>query len=154
MGWGSDRVDLACLARILALTDSVQARREHARYPSCPAIQALEQRRDSILAALATLGDMRPGSLVHRFLKCSTQSCRCHDKDDPGHGPYSLLVRQVNGKRTSRSVPAASIDTVQAQADNFPHFRSLTAELVAGVVCHIDSLRCCGFESDSTVANR
>ena len=101
--------------------------------PAAPDISALEQRRDSILAALATLGDMRPGSLVHRFMKCSTASCRCHDKDDPGHGPYSVLVRHIDGKRTSRSVPAECVDTVQAQVDNFQRFRSLTAEL--GAVC-------------------
>ena len=99
--------------------------------PAAPDIPALEQRRDSILAALAALGDMRPGSLVQRFMKCSTESCRCHDKDDPGHGPYSVLVRNVNGKRTSRSVPADCVDTVQAQVDTFQRFRTLTGELVA-----------------------
>ena len=99
--------------------------------PATPDIPALEQRRDSILAALATLGDMRPGSLVHRFMKCSTASCRCHDKDDPGHGPYSVLVRHIDGKRTSRSVPAECVDTVQAQVAAFHRFRSLTAEFVA-----------------------
>ena len=96
-----------------------------------PDTLALEQRRDSILAALTTLGDMRPGSLVHRFMKCSKPSCRCHDKDHPGHGPYYVLVRHVKGKRTSRSLPEACVDTVQAQVDAFQRFRSLSAELVA-----------------------
>ena len=99
--------------------------------PATPDIPALEQRRDSILAALATLGDMRPGSLVHRYMKCSTPSCRCHDKDAVGHGPYYVLVRHVNGKRTSRSLPDASVATVQAQVDAFERYRNLTAELVA-----------------------
>ena len=99
--------------------------------PETPDIPALEQRRDSILAALTTLGDMRPGSLVHRFMKCGRPSCRCHDKDHPGHGPYYLLVRHVKGKRTSRSLSEACVDTVQAQVDAFQRFRSLSAELVA-----------------------
>ena len=96
-----------------------------------PDIPALEQRRDSILAALTTLGDMRPGSLVHRFMKCSKPSCRCHAKDHPGHGPYYVLVRHVKGKRTSRSLPEACVDTVQAQVDAFQRFRSLSAQLIA-----------------------
>ena len=99
--------------------------------PETPDIPALEQRRDSILAALTTLGDMRPGSLVHRFMKCSKPTCRCHDKDHPGHGPYYVLVRHVNGQRTSRSLPQASATAVQAQVDAFQRFRSLSAELVA-----------------------
>ena len=99
--------------------------------PESPDIPALEQRRDSILAALTTIGDMRPGSLVRRFMKCSKPTCRCHDKDHPGHGPYYVLARNVNGKRTSRTVPDASVPAVQAQVDAFQRFRRLSAELVA-----------------------
>ncbi len=48
-------------------------------------------------------------------MKCSTSTCRCRQEGDPGHGPYYLLVRNLEGKRTSRSLPTAAAATVQAQ---------------------------------------
>ena len=32
-------------------------------------IPGLERRRESILSELAAIGDLRPGSLVHRYMK-------------------------------------------------------------------------------------
>ncbi len=73
---------------------------------------------------------MRPGSLVHRYMKCSTPTCRCRQQGDPGHGPYFLLVRNLEGKRTSRSLPSAAATAVQSQLDEYQRFRRLTAALV------------------------
>ncbi len=98
--------------------------------PTGPPIPTLEQNRRSILAELFAIGDMRPGSLVHRYMKCSTPTCRCWQEGDPGHGPYFLLVRNLDGKRTSRSLPSAAATTVQSQLDEYQRFRRLTAELV------------------------
>ena len=93
-------------------------------------IAALQQRRNSVLAELSSIGDMRPGSLVHRYMKCGSPACRCRQQGNPGHGPYYLLVRNVDGKRTSRSIPADTAATVQAQLDEYHRFRRLTAELL------------------------
>ena len=98
--------------------------------PATPDSTALEQNRRRILAELVAIGDMRPGSLVHRYMKCSTPSCRCRQEGDPGHGPYFVLVRNVDGKRTSRSLPAPAAATVQAQVEEYQRFRRLTAALV------------------------
>ena len=98
--------------------------------PDSPNITSLEQQREHILSQLAALGDMRPGSLVHRYMKCSTPSCRCRQEGDPGHGPYFVLVRDVGGKRTSRSLSKAAADAVQPQLDEYQRFRRLTAALV------------------------
>ncbi len=51
---------------------------------------------------------MRPGSLVHRYVQRSTPTCRCRQAGNLGHGPYYLLVRNVDGKRTSRTLPTAA----------------------------------------------
>ena len=98
--------------------------------PTGPPVPTLEQNRRSILAELFAIGDMRPGSLVHRYMKCSTPTCRCWQEGDPGHGPDFLLVRNLDGKRTSRSLPSAAATTVQSQLDEYQRFRRLTAELV------------------------
>ena len=52
-----------------------------------PDTAALAQRRRLILAQIAQLDDMRPGSLVHRHMKCGSPACRCQQDDHPGHGP-------------------------------------------------------------------
>lgn len=98
--------------------------------PDTPNITSLQQQRERILAELAALGEMRPGSLVHRYMKCSTPSCRCRQQGDPGHGPYFVLVRDVGGKRTSRSLSKAAAAAVQPQLDEYQRFRRLTAALV------------------------
>ena len=98
--------------------------------PAIPDIASLEHSRRRILDQLVALGDMRPGSLVHRFMQCSTPTCHCRQEDNPGHGPYFLLVRNVDGKRTSRSLPSAAATTVQSQLDEYRRFRGLTAALV------------------------
>ena len=98
--------------------------------PDSSNITSLEQHRQRILADLAALGDMRPGSLSHRFMKCSTPSCRCQQEGNPGHGPYFVLVRDVGGKRTSRSLSKAAAAAVQPQLDEYQRFRRLSAALV------------------------
>ena len=95
-----------------------------------PDTAALAQRRRLVLDQIAQLDDMRPGSLVHRQMKCGSPACRCQQDDHPGHGPYYVLVRNVEGKRTSRSLPASAAATTQAQIAEYQRFRRLSAELV------------------------
>lgn len=98
--------------------------------PDAPNITSLQQQRERILGELAALGDMRPGSLVHRYMKCGNPACRCRQEGNPGHGPYFVLVRDVGGKRTSRSLSQAAAQAVQPQLDEYQRFRRLTAALV------------------------
>lgn len=96
-----------------------------------PDLQALEQRRDAILAELQTIGDMRPGSLTHRYMQCGKSTCRCQQPGHPGHGPYFVFARQVDGKRTSRSLSKSAAARVQAQLDEYQRFARLSSELLA-----------------------
>lgn len=85
-----------------------------AALPAAYDVPALENRRESILSELAHTGDLRPGSLVHRYMKCGSPACRCRKKGERVHGPYFVLVRTVRGKRTLRSVPATAAAATQA----------------------------------------
>lgn len=95
-----------------------------------PDTAVLTRCRRLILAQIAQLDDMRPGSLVHRHMKCGSPACRCQQDDHPGHGPYYVLVRNVDGKRTSRSLPASAAATTEAQIAEYQRFHRLSAELV------------------------
>ena len=66
----------------------------------------LEQQRDRIRSELASIGDLRPGPLREKHMRCGKPTCRCQREDDPGHGPYFLLDRQTGGRKTTRSIPA------------------------------------------------
>ena len=90
----------------------------------------MEERRDHIRSALTAIGDLRPGSLRHRYQKCGKPNCRCKQAGHPGHGPYFVLLCEVAGKKTTRSIPAARVDETRAQVDECQRLRRLTGELI------------------------
>ena len=50
-------------------------------------ITDLERRRAELVGQLASVGQMRPGSLTLRFRRCGTAGCHCAKPGDTGHGP-------------------------------------------------------------------
>ena len=58
---------------------------------------------------------MPPGSLVHRYVWCGTQTCRRRKEEGPGHGLYGVLALDVGGKPTARSLPATAAEYPQSQ---------------------------------------
>ena len=91
---------------------------------------ALQQRRQELLARIAALGDLRPGSLVQNYRRCGRPNCFCADKQHAGHGPYWLLTRTVKGKTRSQSIPASQVKATQAQIAECQRLRRLVAELI------------------------
>ncbi len=77
-------------------------------------IPALEQRPVRILRQVANIGNVRPGALVHCYMKCGNPSCSCRQSGERGHSPYFVPVRQARGKRISRTVPPAADAAIQA----------------------------------------
>ncbi len=98
--------------------------------PIPKSIRAWEERRDHIRSALTAIGDLRLGSLRHRYQKCGKPNCRCKQAGHPGHGPYFVLLCEVAGKKTTRSIPAARVDETRAQVDECQRLRRLTGELI------------------------
>ena len=94
-------------------------------------LAALEARRNELRQELATLGDLRPGSLLSRHQKCGKATCRCAADDHPGHGPYWLLVGVGGaGRKTTRSIPAHAVDRTRAQLAEYKRFRELSREFI------------------------
>ena len=91
---------------------------------------ALQERRQELLARIAALGDLRPGSLVQNYRRCGRPNCFCADKQHPGHGPYWLLTRTVKGRTRSQSIPATQVKATQAQIAECRRLRRLVAELI------------------------
>lgn len=91
---------------------------------------SLQQRLDQIQAQLASIGELRPGSLIRRFLRCHKPGCHCSDPDHPGHGPYWSLTFKSGGKTVTRSIPPQALERTRQQVAEYQRFRSLTAEFV------------------------
>lgn len=68
-------------------------------------LDALRLQRDELKAAIARIGEMRPGSLVARFRKCGKPTCHCAKKGAKGHGPSFSVTHAVAGKTVTRIIP-------------------------------------------------
>ena len=93
-------------------------------------VAALEARRDELRRQLAVIGDLRPGSLGSRHLRCGKPNCRCKRPGAPGHGPYWYLTRKVRGRSVAHTIPAAEVARTRLQIAEYKRLRQLTEELV------------------------
>ena len=55
-------------------------------------------RYDALKPAVLTLGPIRRGSLVRRFMPCGKPGCGCQASPPALHGPYYQWTRKVRGK--------------------------------------------------------
>lgn len=91
--------------------------------------ERLEKRRNEIRTELASIGDLRPGSLMPRYRKCGKPNCHCAT-EEKGHGPSWSLTRQVGGKTVTRIIPPSAVAQTQEQIAEYRRLRQLTKELV------------------------
>jgi len=105
---------------------------------AAPSVEELSKRREEIRGRLASVGDLRPGSLVGRYRRCGKPGCHCAKEGDQGHGPSWSLTHAVKGKTVTRIIPAESVEQTKAQLAEFDRFRSLTKEFVdtSEALCH------------------
>ena len=96
---------------------------------SLPELSELTRQRRNLQDQLATLGDLRPGSLTPRYRKCGKPTCHCANEGDPGHGPSWSLTWTVEGKTQTRIIPAEAVEQTQAQIAEYRRARTLTREL-------------------------
>ena len=94
-------------------------------------LASLEQKRSGILTQIQRLGDFRSGSITSIQGRCGKPNCRCHQPNQPGHGPNFRLTRKVNGKTVSESFSsAAELRKAQREVEAFHRFRQLSQELL------------------------
>jgi hypothetical protein len=94
-------------------------------------LASLEQRRSAILAQMLALGDFRSGSITAISGRCGKPNCRCHQPNQPGHGPNFRLTRKVDGKTASETFSsAAELRKAQREVEAFHRFRQLSRQLL------------------------
>lgn len=94
-------------------------------------LSVLEMQRATIQRQIARLGDMRAGSITTTGGRCGNPRCHCHEKDDPGHGPFYRLTRKINAKTVTEtfSIPAA-LHKAQNEIAEYHRFRELSRDLL------------------------
>lgn len=92
--------------------------------------ERLETRRAELCAELASIGDLRPGSLVGRYRRCGKPNCHCATEPEGGHGPSWSLTRKVGGKTVTRIIPGDAVEQTREQIAEYRRLRRLTRELV------------------------
>ena len=94
-------------------------------------LSALEQQRFAILTQIANLGDFRSGSITAISGRCGKPECRCHQPNQPSHGPNFRLTRKVDGKTVSETFSSpAQLHKAQREVEAFHRFRELSGELL------------------------
>ena len=99
---------------------------------STPSLVSLQQQREQLAEQLATIGDLRPGSLVERYRRCGKSSCHCAKKGSRGHGPQFSLTHSVNGKTITQVIPRGpAVERTRQQIAEHRRFRKLVSEFIA-----------------------
>jgi hypothetical protein len=93
-------------------------------------VENLAEKRDELRKGVATVGDMRPGSLVERYRRCGKPGCHCAKEGARGHGPSWSLTRAVGGKTVTTIIPANAVDQTRHDIAEYQRFRKLTRDLV------------------------
>jgi hypothetical protein len=90
---------------------------------------ATDDQRRRILAELVALGPALPGTMLSRYGRCGTASCRCHADPPTLHGPWWSWTRKVNGKTVTVRLTDDQARDYQPWIANARRLRELTTEL-------------------------
>ena len=95
----------------------------------------LEAQKSELLRQLATVGDLRRGSITTTSGKCGKPNCHCAKRGDLGHGPNFRLTRRVAGKTATETFDSpAALRKAQQEVAEFHRFQKLSGEVVEAAV--------------------
>jgi hypothetical protein len=104
-------------------------------------LESLEQQRANITSQIASLGDLRCGSITSTTGRCGKPNCHCHQPKDPGHGPNLRLTYKADGKTVTESLPNQSAARkAEREIAEFRRLQELHKEFIE-VNAHICQMR-------------
>jgi hypothetical protein len=84
-----------------------------------------------LMAAISSLHDMRPGSIVGAIRRCGKPTCHCAQPKDAGHGPSLRITHKQHGKTVTEALPtSAAVRKAGQEIAEFRRFQQLSEELV------------------------
>ena len=88
-----------------------------------------ERRYRELAAQLAEIGLISSGSVTHRYTRCATPGCKCHDDPPRPHGPYYQWTAKVNGKTVTRRLSEHEAKLYQEWIANDRRMRRLITQM-------------------------
>ena len=86
----------------------------------------LKHQIEKVKQDLASLGDLRPGSLSTQYNVCGSPGCRCKATPPEKHGPYYQVSFSRKGKSSSKFVKKEDLPTIRKQLKNYERMKELT----------------------------
>lgn len=94
-------------------------------------IADLEAERDRLIAEMAALHDLRPGSVTGIVRRCGKPTCHCAKPGDPGHGPTLRLTYKAEGKTISETLPSpTAIRKAEREIGEFRKYQQISRDFV------------------------
>ena len=94
-------------------------------------LESLVQQRTQITDQVAALGDLRCGSITSTSGRCGKSNCRCHQPNQPAHGPNLRLTYKVRCKTVTESLPdPAAVRKAEREIGEFRKFQTLHKEFL------------------------
>ena len=87
------------------------------------------ERRDALLAEMASLCNLLNGSLVERYSTCSRKNCACHT--GKRHGPRLYLSTTDDNGQRQTYIPVACADRAAEGVAQGKRLRAIVRELTA-----------------------
>ena len=88
-------------------------------------LRSLENQIERLKQEIASLGDLRPGSLSEQYNVCGKAGCRCKASPPQKHGPYYQISYTRKGKSGSRFVQRQDLSEVKRQLKNYARLKEL-----------------------------
>lgn len=88
-------------------------------------MRALRAQIAALKRELATLEQLRPGSLSRQYNICGSPGCRCKGTPPQKHGPYYHLSYTRKGKGGTRLVKRADVSAIRIELANYARLRNL-----------------------------
>ena len=88
-----------------------------------------ETRYQALKENLLTVGYIRPGSLVRRFMPCGKKGCRCQGDPPILHGPYYQWTRKVRGKTVTIRLSQAQAQQCDDWLRNHRRFKKIVRQM-------------------------
>ncbi len=90
-----------------------------------------ERRRRELIAQIAQIGHILPGSVNVVLNRCGKPRCACHADPPKLHGPYTTWTRKIAGKTVTRRLTPEQAERYRPWFEDNRRLRELISELEA-----------------------
>src|SRR5580658_7122080 len=99
------------------------------------------KRRAAIVAEMAILGSVVPGTLSQRSTRCAGAGCHCRAEPPVLHGPYPTWTHQEGGRQVTKTLSAEDAARLGPAIEANRRLHELVKELETLSIADFESTR-------------